>query len=57
MNSESTTEVDVNVIIENLQTEVGNLAHGRCRNSCELDDENKLNHDGFCDGCHEYPEG
>lgn len=28
-----------------------------CRNGCEVNRENVVHEDGFCDGCHEYPEG
>lgn len=28
-----------------------------CENSCEIDNENALHSDGYCDACHEYPEG
>lgn len=28
-----------------------------CINQCELSEENPLLDDGYCQGCHDYPEG
>jgi hypothetical protein len=38
-------------------TEEGITSLPTCKNGCEIDSENALHSDGYCDACHEYPEG
>lgn len=56
MKSEKATS-DVRVTALGTKVVLEPWTPAECKNRCELNDENTLQPDGYCDACHEYPRG